>query len=198
MAIYSVPLTAHSTTACPLTYEFSWFDQSLGSWTSFSQVDLDSSSYLTGTEATGQVSTTMTKAIFEGIAGAPYNDFSYRYRWVVTDPRSTEIDNSYTTELTVTYKHGCQSDEITLVGDLPSMTVALFDSYTATVGYSQTSGGGCSLTYLFEIYDTASDAWESYSNSAPHSHYITSYVDDSVTVSASDALTNQQYDQVSI
>lgn len=49
---------------------------------------------------------------------APYNDFVGEYRWVVSDPRSTAADNSYTTDLTVTYTHGCQGDTITLSSDL--------------------------------------------------------------------------------
>lgn len=54
------------------------------------------------------------------------------------------------------------------------------------------------MTFLFEIYDLSTDTWRTYANTAPHSHFITSYSDATVTISAADPSTNQQYDQVSI
>lgn len=54
------------------------------------------------------------------------------------------------------------------------------------------------MTYLYEIYDSGTDSWGPYANSAPHSHFITSYSDSTVTISAADPTTNQQYDQVDI
>lgn len=93
----------------------------------------------------------------------------------------------------MTYKHGCASDSLTQTNELATVSLPIGDTHTATSTFTQT-GGGCALTYVFQIYDDTAMAWKTYANAAPYNAYVTSYSAASVTIRTTD----ESFDKKSI
>ena len=175
--ISAVPTTSHSETLCPLNFQLSWFDSVSGTWKQFTQAALTASTAnfgATGTISTGKISVQVTKTLFETMVASPYPNTTYNFKWVVTDPRSSSTQSSYTTTFYVVIRHGCSGDLVRLNSSIAALTLPLHRSYSAIVDFTQDEPQ-CAKTYLFEIYNTVTDEWTIYSAIEPYADYILSY-----------------------
>ena len=84
----------------------------------------------------------------------PYTEVQMRATF--TDENSDEINNTVSDEFHVIIKNRCTDNELTLTGDIETLTYYVTDpeDQSVSIGHSD-SVSGCTITYKLEFWDEA-------------------------------------------